>query len=164
MTCMRIVQAFAAALLFTCVTAAHASPPEAELNRRVEQLVRWISENSGYPAQAKQKPEFVFLPPQTIRSAFSRKGMGYSDQTSSVRAVQVKNTIYLPDTFQLGRDDFILLHELVHHMQEETGAKFGCLAEREREAYKLQARFVSETGVGEVPNDMYMLMLRCDIR
>lgn len=164
MMCMRIVKAFVAALFLACVTAAHAAPPESDLNRRVEELVRWISENSEYPAYTRLTPELVFLPPQTIRSIFSRKNLGYSDQTSTVRAVQVNNTIYLPDTFRLGRDDYMLLHELVHHMQEEAGTKFDCLAEREREAYKLQARYVSETGVGETPNDMYMLMLRCDIR
>jgi hypothetical protein len=28
----------------------------------------------------------------------------------------------------------------------------------------LQAKFVQQHGPGEVPNDMYMLLLRCDIR
>jgi len=58
----------------------------------------------------------------------------------------------------------MLLHELVHHLQDESGRKFECLALREREAYVLQTAFVKETGVGETPNDMFMLMLRCDIR
>jgi hypothetical protein len=56
------------------------------------------------------------------------------------------------------------VHELVHYLQEESGAKFECLAARERDAYLLQTKFVHEHGVGEVPNDMYMLLLRCDIR
>ena len=90
--------------------------------------------------------------------------MGYSSQTSPVRAAQTRGTIYLPDTFTLGRDDYILLHELVHHLQDEGGGDFACLAEREREAYALQTRFVEENGTGEKPNDIFMLMLRCDIR
>lgn len=164
MECMRIVRAAVAALLFTCVTAHAGSPPEGDFNRRVEELVRWISSKSNYPATLRQRPEFVFLPPQTIRQAFSRSALGYSDQSSSVRAVQVKGTIYLPDTFLIGQDDYMLMHELVHHMQDESGQKFGCLAEREREAYVLQMQFVEETGTGESPNDMFLLMLRCDIR
>lgn len=164
MQCMRIVRAAVAALLFTCVTV-QASPPAGEdFHRRVEELVRWISSKSNYPATLRQMPEFVFMPPQMIRQAFSRSAMGYSDQSSSVRAVQVKGTIYLPDTFLLGKDDYMLMHELVHHLQDESGRKFGCLAEREREAYVLQTQFVEETGTGEAPNDMFMLMLRCDIR
>ena len=90
--------------------------------------------------------------------------MGYSSNTRGVRAAQSDGAIYLPDTFTLGRDDFMLLHELVHHMQDESGHKFECLAEREREAYLLQTRFVEETGTGDAPNNMFMLMLRCDIR
>jgi hypothetical protein len=161
---LRIFVAAVAALLFMGVTAQAGPPPEKEFTQRVEELVRWISSKSNYPATLRQMPEFVFLPPQTIRQAFSRSMLGYSDQTSSVRAVQVKGTIYLPDTFQVGADDYMLMHELVHHMQDESGEKFGCVAEREREAYLLQAQFVEETGAGEAPNDMFMLMLRCDIR
>ncbi len=164
MMCVRILKAAVAAWLFTGVGFANASPPEQDFNRRVDELVHWISENTHYPSALKQRPDFIFMAPQTIRSAFSRKGMGYSDESSSIRAVQVKGAIYLPDTFQLGRDDFMLLHELVHHMQDESGLKFGCLAEREREAYQLQTKYVGETGIGDMPNDMFMLMLRCDIR
>lgn len=164
MPCMRIVRAAVAALLFSSVTALAAPPPETEFKQRVEELVRWISSKSNYPAKLRQMPEFVFLPPQTIRQAFSRSALGYSDQSSSIRAVQVKGTIYLPDTFKLGTDDYMLMHELVHHIQDESGMKFGCLAEREREAYALQMQYVEETGTGEAPNDMFMLMLRCDIR
>lgn len=164
MMCVRILRAAVAALLFSWVTTAHATPPEREFNRRVDELVRWISSKSNYPATLRQSPEFVFLPPKTIREIFSRSSLGYSDQTSSIRAVQVKGTIYLPDSFQLGTDDYMLMHELVHHIQDESGRKFGCLAEREREAYALQTQFVEETGTGEAPNDMFMLMLRCDIR
>lgn len=164
MQCMRIVRAVIAALLFTCVTAHAGPPPEGDFNRRVEELVRWIASKSNYPVTLRQMPEFVFLPPQTIRQVFSRSALGYSDQSSSIRAVQVKGTIYLPDTFKLAQDDYMLMHELVHHIQDESGQKFGCLAEREREAYSLQMQFVEETGTGESPNDMFMLMLRCDIR
>jgi hypothetical protein len=51
-----------------------------------------------------------------------------------------------------------------HHLQDESGRTFECLASREREAYRIQTKFVQETGTGQMPNDMYMLMLRCDIR
>ena len=153
----------ALALLCVPIVPARAAPAEALLVR-AEELVRWISAHSAYPAQLKRAPVIVFLPPETIRHSFGRTSMGYSSQTSRVRAAQTQGTIYLPDTFTLGRDDYILLHELVHHLQDESGGDFACLAEREREAYALQTRFVEESGTGEAPNDMFMLMLRCDIR
>jgi hypothetical protein len=127
-------------------------------------LVRWIAARSDYPPELKRAPRFVFLSPEAIRHGFSRSSLGYSDETSSVRAAQTGGTIYLPDNFTLGRDDYILLHELVHHLQDESGKRFECLAAREREAYALQSRFVQETGLGEAPNDMFMLLLRCDVR
>jgi hypothetical protein len=38
------------------------------------------------------------------------------------------------------------------------------MEEREREACLIQTKFVAASGRGEAPNDMFMLMLRCDIR
>lgn len=162
---MRFVRAsFIACALLSATVAALADPPSEAFSRRVDELVRWISAHSDYPAALKQMPVFVFLSAQAIRHSFSGSAMGYSEQMSAVQAAQVRGTIYLPDTFQLGRDDYILVHELVHHLQDESGKPFECVALREREAYKLQTQFVQETGVGQTPNDMFMLMLRCDIR
>jgi hypothetical protein len=138
--------------------------PSAKFLERVNELADWIALHSGYSSGFKHFPEFVFLSPVAIRHGFSRASLGYSDETSSVRAAQVRGTIYLPDTFTLGRDDYMLVHELVHYLQDEDSKWFECLADREREAYTLQTRFVRETGVGEMPNDMFMLLLRCDIR
>jgi hypothetical protein len=131
---------------------------------RVAELVQWIAANSDYAPQLRHPPRFMFLSPDQIRHTFSGAAMGYRSETSSVRAAQTNGTIYLPETFTLGRDDYVLVHELVHHLQDESGKKFECLAAREREAYILQTKFVQERGVGEVPNDMYMLLLRCDVR
>ena len=161
---VRILPAAAVALLLACAPA-FAAPPSEAFAQRVDELVRWIAAHSGYPAELKAAPRFVFLSPAAIRHSFSgSSSMGYADQTSAVQAAQTRGTIYLPDSFALGRDDYILVHELVHHLQEESGKPFACLAAREREAYVIQTRFVQETGIGETPNDMFMLMLRCDIR
>jgi hypothetical protein len=156
--------ATALALVLASSASAQAPVSPGAMQQRVEELVRWIAANSDYPPTLKRPPQFVFLAPETIRHGFSNSALGYSVDTSSVRAAQIKGTIYLPNSFALGRDDYMLLHELVHHLQDESGRKFECLAMREREAYALQTAFVQETGVGLMPNDMFMLMLRCDIR
>ena len=161
---MRMVQAFVAFMLACTSVPALAEPPSEAFQSRVQELARWIAAHSDYPAAFKQAPNFVFLPPDIIRHSFSGSSMGYSSQSNSVQAAQVKGAIYLPETFALGRDDYILVHELVHHLQEESGKRFACMEAREREAYVLQTKFVEETGKGEVPNDMFMLMLRCDVR
>ena len=159
-----LVVVFLCALSFTAGASPVAPERPEGFERRMDELVRWIAANSDYRASVGNLPVIVFLPPEQIRHAFSGSGMGYRSETSSVRAALTNGTIYLPDTFTLGRDDYILVHELVHHFQEESGKRFACLAEREREAYLLQTKFVHEHGTGEVPNDMYMLLLRCDIR
>ena len=146
-----------------CVGPVSANPPDG-FTQRVAELVDWIAAQSAYSPHVRHPPTFVFLSPDRIRHAFSGSAMGYRSETSSVRAAQTNGTIYLPETFTLGRDDYILLHELVHHLQDESGKQFECLAAREREAYVLQTKFVQQHGAGEVPNDMYMLLLRCDIR
>jgi hypothetical protein len=161
---LRILPAAAVALMLAGAPVFAASPSDAFL-QRVDALVRWIAAHSDYSAELKAVPRFVFLTPEAIRHSFSgSSSMGYADQTSGVQAAQTRGTIYLPQSFALGRDDYILLHELVHHLQDESGKAFACLAAREREAYVIQTKFVQETGIGETPNDMFMLMLRCDIR
>jgi hypothetical protein len=155
--------ALVAAMALVCAPAL-AEPSADAVQRRAEELVRWIAAQSDYSGTLKQSPRFVFLPAAQIRHLFSRTSMGYAAETSTVQAAQYGGAIVLPDTFELGRHDHILVHELVHHLQDESGRRFDCLAEREREAYKIQIAFVRETGIGETPNDMFMLMLRCDIR
>ena len=162
--CMRVVRAAVVAVSLACAGAAQAAEPSEAFLNRVQELVRWIAAHSDYSAALQRKPQFVFLAPDAIRHAFSNSALGYSSDTSDVRAAQTGGTIYLPNTFELGRDDYVLLHELVHYLQDESGKRFECPALREREAYLLQTRFVEETGAGETPNDMFMLMLRCDIR
>jgi hypothetical protein len=159
---VRIVLATTLALAFAPAPG-RAEPPEGFYNR-VTELAGWIAAHSSYAPDFKRSPNFVFLTPEQIRHTFSGAALGYKSDTSAVRAAQARGTIYLPDTFMLGRDDYILVHELVHHLQDESDKRFECLAMREREAYALQTQFVQETGVGEVPNDMFLLLLRCDIR
>jgi hypothetical protein len=162
---MRFVKAaFIIAILLAGSAPVRADAPSAAFQKRVDELVRWIAANSDYPVALKKAPNFVFQSAAVIRQRFSGAALGYSADTSSIMAAQSGGAIYLLDTFELGRDDYILLHELVHHLQDENGKTFKCIAEREREAYLLQSRFVAETGTGEAPNDMYMLMLRCDVR
>jgi hypothetical protein len=40
----------------------------------------------------------------------------------------------------------VLIHEMVHHAQAEAGRRFACPAERERQAYDAQARWLAIFG------------------
>ena len=41
------------------------------------------------------------------------------------------------------------MHELVHHVQESRALPYPCLAARERDAYRLQAAWLSQQGVSD---------------
>ena len=59
----------------------------------------------------------------------------------------VTGTIYLPEDWSASSppDVSILVHELVHHIQSDSGATFACPQERERLAYRAQARWLGLT-------------------
>jgi len=59
----------------------------------------------------------------------------------------VTETIYLPKAWSASSpaDVSILVHEMVHHMQHETDTFFSCPQEREKLAYRAQARWLGHT-------------------
>jgi hypothetical protein len=54
-------------------------------------------------------------------------------------------TIYLPDgwTGETEAQLSVLVHEMVHHLQNEMGQKFPCPAEREKLAFEAQEEFLA---------------------
>ncbi len=63
----------------------------------------------------------------------------YNDQTK---------TIYLSDkwTGHTPAELSVLVHEMVHHLQNEAGTKYECAAEREKLAYEAQEKWLSLFG------------------
>jgi len=60
-------------------------------------------------------------------------------------------TIHLPGTWRPDqlRDQSILLHELVHHVQWFNRISAACVSAYERQAYDLQIRWLREHGVAD---------------
>ena len=60
-------------------------------------------------------------------------------------------TIYLSETWRSDRlrDQSILLHELVHHVQWFNRVSAPCVSAFERQAYDLQVRWLREQGVAD---------------
>jgi hypothetical protein len=149
------------AAMLAAPVAADPRPPEAFFDR-VDELVTWIGENSDYPGELRRYPPVAFLPRATLNYLYYEgAGIAYNGQ-EQVQALYVEGMMFLSDDFTLGKHDYVLLHELVHHLQYEQEREFACMAEREREAYELQIKFVEETGRGEKPSPLFMVMLRCN--
>lgn len=135
------------------------SPIEADaLGRKIEALIGWIERNSDYTDI--KAPPVLFVTSGELKYVVSFPNPAF--MANDVLALYVDGIVFLPDNFQLGRHDYMLLHELVHHAQKESGREYGCVAEREAEAYALQIRFVDETGRGIKPGALFLATLLCD--
>ena len=134
-------------------------------------LIAWIVARTELVAP--NPPRIVFVPkhqinelyrgvtngerePQTIFSNF--RGARNPSDAVGVQALYVRAdaTIYLQQNWRpVGlRNQSILLHELVHHVQRFNHVKGPCPASLERRAYDLQAAWLREQGVA----DPYELM------
>ena len=73
--------------------------------------------------------------------------VGQVPETVAVYNDQTK-TIYLSDkwTGHTPAELSVLVHEMVHHLQNEAGTKYECAAEREKLAYEAQEKWLSLFG------------------
>jgi hypothetical protein len=125
-------------------------------------IVVWLSANYDLPAifdlpriERAPSTEMAALRNRGL-PASHRGGSAIQDQESSYEkmrdVVAVYNdrtrTIYLSDKWS-GRTPSelsILVHEMVHHLQNATGIKYECPAEREKLAYEAQDKWLSQFG------------------
>jgi hypothetical protein len=126
-------------------------------------IVIWLSTNYGLPATFEH-PRIERVP--SIEMATLRyKGLLMSrhrevsviqDQETSLEKMRdvvavyndQTNTIYLSNKW-VGRTPAelsVLVHELVHHLQNEAGVTFECPAEREKLAYEAQDKWLGLFG------------------
>ena len=123
-------------------------------------IVLWLSTNFGLPP-SYDHPRVEFVP-ATEMVALRSKGLAagwllgpgvvidQSDQAAEIISVydDTTETIYLPDgwTGNKPADLSILVHEMVHHLQNVGKLKFECPQEREQLAYTAQERWLGLFG------------------
>ncbi len=143
-------------------------------------LIAWLSVNFDLPAVAElPKVEFVTAA-KMAEVRYSRLGTLRADrvpaeagrtapgeQGSDVFAIydDVTRTIYLPKNWT-GRSPgevSVLVHELVHHLQNVGRLDYDCAGARERPAYKAQAGWLELFGrnlAGEFGLDPMTVLVR----
>jgi hypothetical protein len=129
----------------------------------LDMVVLWLASNFGLQASFEH-PELVLAPPGKL--ARLRYGEEAED-TGDVVAVYsgAEQTIYLGESWD-GRtpaDLSVVVHEMVHHLQDAAGMRFACPGEREAMAYAAQERWLQMFGQGlasEFAIDPMTLMLR----
>jgi hypothetical protein len=124
------------------------------------QIMTWLSANFDLPA-AKEHPRIEFVTPARM-AAVRYRGLA-SDREPRVAAEAgrtappefgqevyalydiSKKTIYLHTNWNAASpaDVSVLVHELVHHLQNAAGMKFACPQEREKDAYNAQRAWLA---------------------
>jgi hypothetical protein len=113
-------------------------------------IVLWLSANFGLPANY-DCPRVEFVPATTIVALRYKPFGGGQLQMGMVPSLQNQRqvvsvyddrskTIYLPEDWKgnTPAELSILVHEMVHHLQNIGKLKFECPQEREQDAYKAQ--------------------------
>src|SRR5262249_50319443 len=117
-------------------------------------IVLWISGGFGIPANYEH-PSIKLVPAQEVTflryRAFTaaqqrdilrqHDSLPAADRREAVAVYDDKNeTIYLPDTWKgdTAADLSVLVHEMVHHLQNKNQIKYECAGAREELAYAAQ--------------------------
>lgn len=126
-------------------------------------IVTWLSINFGLPA-VYEHPRVEFasaakmaevrhsrlaaLRPDHGAAATEASSPAASDHDVHAIYDDYGRTIYLPEgwTGTTPAEVSVLVHELVHHLQNVGGLKYDCPAAREKPAYRAQARWLELFG------------------
>ena len=146
----------ALALVILSSFAAYARPPQDAFDARVAELSEFVRLVTGYTVTAK--PKIVFRTQEQLDRTYF--GANYTPSLKGqIGALAISGVIFLSEDFELGRDDYILAHELTHFMQFESGKDGGgCAARLEPEAYRVQDIFVAATGRGKRSDPFTVLL------
>lgn len=107
-------------------------------------MLLWIGANTNYDVNLSH-PSITFLSQEKLEHMYT-KGKQMSDSELHGFYDTQKDIIYLPDTFNMydAWQKGVLLHELIHYVQDQNNAKFNCTAEMEAEAWPLQKKYLLE--------------------
>jgi hypothetical protein len=117
------------------------------LNIRVKEILTamllWIGANTGYNVDLSH-PQIQSVTQTELEELYSQGGGNASELHAFYDTVY--DTIYLPDTFNI-HDAWhkgVLMHELLHYVQDQNQTKFECTAEMEQDVWPLQQKYLLE--------------------
>jgi hypothetical protein len=128
----------------------------------LDMIASWLRVNFDLPVEG-EPPQIEFVPSAKLvalrYSGFTIQGERYPDaatrmessgDASGIYALydDKRQTIYLREDWQ-GRtftEVSVLVHEMVHHLQNLAGMKYACVHERERLAYEAQGKWLAMFG------------------
>lgn len=117
------------------------------MNALLAAIVTWLALNFGLPATYVY-PTIRYLPAKEIYLArYGTAKPGFWPVTAVYE--NPSDTIILPKNWTptSPTDVSILVHEMVHHLQNKAGLKYACDEEREAVAYAAQGKWLSQFGL-----------------
>ena len=124
-------------------------------------IVTWLSISHGLPANYDH-PRVEIVPP--VKIAALRYGPLLPDRAQQVAAAgnpqvraghdvvavydDARRTVYLPEGWsgKSAAETSVLVHEMVHHLQNAAGLKYECPQAREKLAYEAQDQWLKLFG------------------
>ena len=107
-------------------------------------LMIWIGANSTLDTN-HDIPVVMFLTQEQMDHLYYGEHEHEMDSLHGLYDIE-DDVIILRDTWDRRKpwDLGVLLHEMVHYLQDQNGIQFQCLAHMEREAWPLQQKYLSE--------------------
>ena len=107
-------------------------------------LMLWLSANTPFQAHP-ELPKVVFLPIETMEQMFYGDNEYEPDQLRGMYNKDI-DTIYLPDDWNRNSawDMGVLVHEMVHYLQDQNEMKFNCSNEMEKMAWPIQQFYLKK--------------------
>jgi len=107
-------------------------------------LMIWLGANTPFNTNY-DIPGVIFLPQEQMEEMFY-KGTDKMPNTLHGLYDTESDTIILPDTWDRRKpwDLGVLLHEMVHYLQDQNEIHFRCTAEMERDAWPIQQKYLKE--------------------
>jgi len=162
---------------------AESSQPRSEMARPTEallaEIVIWLSSNFDLPA-IKDRPTIFFASRTKLAAmraedqAFSQRRVRASDSEGPVVPTDQRRVVALYDnnmkaifladdwTGTSQADQSVLVHEVVHHLQNLGRLKFECPMAREKLAYLAQDQWLARSGMSlekEFEVDMFTVLI-----
>ena len=128
------------------------------MNALMTAIVLWLSANFDLPANFEHPKIEIASHAEIVAmryGPFKTNALTGPEASTSPHRREVvsvysfpKHTIYLPEgwTGNTPAELSVLVHELVHHLQNRAGTKFACLQEMEEMAYAAQERWLGLYG------------------
>ena len=107
-------------------------------------LMIWLGANTQFNTNY-DIPRVIFLPQQQLEDMFYGDAEHLPDSLHGLYDRDV-DTIYLSDDWdrRSAWDMGVLVHEMVHYLQDMNGIEFNCMAEMEKTAWPIQHKYLKQ--------------------